>query len=176
MLSNDFNRSCDKVHRGARPVYHNCDSKSLFDVITKCSQTQERRLMIDLPTVRDACKSHEISNVVFIQGPENPADGMAKALKCLPLNNFLRTGKANFKVEQWFIRSNVDNHSSQAAVDTKINIFKLISSQPTNGIQLSSYRNPEINNHECTTYYCINLNHLVPTDQTIVPRCTYNQF
>ncbi len=57
------------------------DSKSLFDVMSKCSRTQGRGLMIDLQAVRDAYKSHEISNVGFIRGPENPADGMTKALK-----------------------------------------------------------------------------------------------
>ena len=42
-------------------IYTN--SRSLFDVLTKCSQTQERRLMIYLQGVWDAYKSQEISNI-----------------------------------------------------------------------------------------------------------------
>ena len=37
------------------------DSKSLFDVITKCFQTLERRLMIHLQAVRDANKCDDTS-------------------------------------------------------------------------------------------------------------------
>ncbi len=76
------------------------DSKISFDLITECSLTQERRLMIDQQALRDAYNLHEISNVVFIRGPNNPADGMAKPLKCDPLNSLLRSGKADFTVDK----------------------------------------------------------------------------
>ncbi len=59
--------------------------------------------MIDLQAVRDAYKRHEISNVGFIRSPNNPVDGMSKPSKCTPLHNLLRTGKADFKVDQWVI-------------------------------------------------------------------------
>ena len=79
------------------------DSKILFDVITKCFQTQEKRLMIDLQAVRDAYLCQEISNIGFVRGPNNPADGMTKLGNCEPLIHLLRTGKANFQVEQWVL-------------------------------------------------------------------------
>ena len=50
------------------------DSKSLFDVITKCSKTQERRLMINLQAFRDAYAVYDTSNVGFTRGRNNPAD------------------------------------------------------------------------------------------------------
>ena len=81
------------------------DSKSLFDVITKSSQTQERRLMIDLQAVRNAYTTHEISNVGFLRSEENPADGMTKPGKCAALDHLLRTGKADFAVSQWILRT-----------------------------------------------------------------------
>ena len=43
------------------------DSKSLFDVITKCSSTTEKRLMIVISTVITAYESFEISEVGFIR-------------------------------------------------------------------------------------------------------------
>ncbi len=42
--------------------------------------------MIDLEAVRGACKTHEISNVGFIHGPNNPADGMTSPFKSDPLS------------------------------------------------------------------------------------------
>ena len=80
------------------------DSKSLFDVITKCSHTQERRLMIDLQAIRDAYSSHEICNFGFIHGPNNPAGGLTKRGKCIALNHILKTGMAEFKLAQWVLR------------------------------------------------------------------------
>ena len=81
------------------------DSKSLFDVITKCSHTQERRLMINLQAVRDAYAVHDISNVGFMRGPNNPADGLTKIGKCHALYHLLRTGKSDFIVQQCVLRS-----------------------------------------------------------------------
>ncbi len=55
------------------------DSKKLFDVITKCSQTQEGRLRADLQSSRDAYAVHDISNVGFIRSPDISADGLTKS-------------------------------------------------------------------------------------------------
>ena len=86
------------------PLQMLTDSKSLFDVITKCSNTSERRLMIDVDAVRTAYLKHEISNFGFLRGPNNPADGLTKPKSCPALIHLMRTGKANFVVEQWVIR------------------------------------------------------------------------
>ena len=87
------------------------DSKSLFDVITQCSQTLEKRLMIDLQSVRDAYQCHEISNIGFVRGPNNLADGMTKTGNREQLFNLLRTGKADFEVEQWVLRLKNEKNS-----------------------------------------------------------------
>ncbi len=57
-------------------------SKSLFDVIKKCSNTQESRLMIDVQAVRDAYAVYDISNMGFILGPNNPAEDVTEIGKC----------------------------------------------------------------------------------------------
>ncbi len=64
------------------------DSRCLFDVINKCSQTQVRSLKIDLQAWRNLYKSYEISNVDFIRGPCNPTDGMIKPFRIDPPNDF----------------------------------------------------------------------------------------
>jgi len=50
------------------------DSKSLFDVITKCSITTEKRLMIDIKSVREAYDRQEGSDVGFLRSEFNAAD------------------------------------------------------------------------------------------------------
>ena len=60
--------------------------------------------MIDLQAVRDAYKTHDISNVGFIRGPNNPAYGMAKPFECNPHNNLLHTDRAILPVEKRVIR------------------------------------------------------------------------
>ena len=47
------------------PIKRLTDSKILFDVITKFSNTSERRLMNDLSAVKNDYSSHEISNIGF---------------------------------------------------------------------------------------------------------------
>ncbi len=45
-----------------------------------------------------------MSNIGFIQGPNIPAYEMTKLGKCEPFIYLLRTGMANFEVEQWVLR------------------------------------------------------------------------
>ncbi len=77
------------------------DSKILFDYITKCSQTQERRLMIDLQAVCDAYAVHDISNVSFVRGPNDPA-----------FHYLLQTGKCDFIENSGFFVPGMQPHKS----------------------------------------------------------------
>lgn len=60
------------------PLYMHADSKSLFDTITKRSQISEKRLLIDLATLRDAYRRHEMSNIGFMRAEHNIADPLTK--------------------------------------------------------------------------------------------------
>ncbi len=82
------------------------DSKSLFGAITQCSHTQEKRLIIDLQSTRNAYPIYEISHVGFIRGPNNPADELTKIGNCAALEHMFRTGKADFFIDLCIIRNN----------------------------------------------------------------------
>ena len=82
------------------------DSKSLFNVITKCSSTSEKRLMIDICALREAYASQEISDVGFIATKNNPADAFTKVTKCQALQHIVSTGSCDLPIEQWVIRKN----------------------------------------------------------------------
>ena len=77
------------------PLIMLTDPESLSDGITKSSQTQEKRLTIDLHAVRDEYATHEISNFGFVRGPNNSADGMTKLGHCSALDHLLREGKVD---------------------------------------------------------------------------------
>lgn len=87
------------------PLQMLTDSKSLFDVITKSSNTSERRLMTDIHSVREAYNKFEISDIGFIRTHNNPADAFTKLGPNDALEHLLRNGRADFEVEQWVLRT-----------------------------------------------------------------------
>ena len=86
------------------PMTMYTDSTSLFDVITKCSSTLEKRLMIDISAVRQAYEREEISDVRFVRTKDNPADAFTKVGKCEVLDKIMSSGKYILPIEQWVIR------------------------------------------------------------------------
>ena len=81
------------------------DSKSLFDVITKNSVTTEKRLMIDVRSVREAYVNMELNNVAWIRSEYNPADALTKVKDNLVLTKAIDEGFITHPVEQWVVRS-----------------------------------------------------------------------
>ncbi len=71
------------------------DSRSLFCLAVTLGQTTERRLLIDLSIIREACEKREITEVVWLSGDSNPADDLTKIdkrngtlAKIISTNNF----------------------------------------------------------------------------------------
>lgn len=79
------------------------DSKSLFDVNTKCFSTLEKLLMIDTSAVHEAYRKEEVSYVGFFKIEYNPADAFIKLGNSRTLENVLSRIR-NLLVEQWIIR------------------------------------------------------------------------
>lgn len=93
------------------------DSKRLFVIITKNTQSYNRRLMVDLHAVRLAYACHEIRNIGWVRGPKNTADGMTKIGRYSALDHLMCTSKAKFRVEQLVLR-NVAKCSTESATRT----------------------------------------------------------
>jgi len=68
------------------------DSKQMFDVMTRASETTEKRLMIDLAAARDACNKQETSNDGLFKSERNIAEGLTKHGLWLALKEVLKTG------------------------------------------------------------------------------------
>ena len=89
------------------------DSKSLFDIISKGSRTNEKRVMLDIHAAREGYKAHDISNIGFVRSEQKTADGLTKCMKQESFRELARTGKLRTKVEQWIIRRPVDAHETR---------------------------------------------------------------
>lgn len=61
--------------------------------------------MIHVQAIRDAYATKEVSNAGFNWGSHNPADDKAKTSQFEPLEYLLHTGKENFKINQWELRT-----------------------------------------------------------------------
>jgi hypothetical protein len=80
----------------------------LFDVITKASYTQEKRILIDLASAREGYRKLEIDDIGLVSSEENLADGFTKETNMDKLREAVRTGKLNTIVKQFVIRSPED--------------------------------------------------------------------
>lgn len=74
------------------PLSMRTNSLSLFDVLTKATVTTEKRLMIDLQTVKDSYRNNEINNVAFILSENNLSDKFTKVNANICLMTTLRFG------------------------------------------------------------------------------------
>jgi hypothetical protein len=80
------------------------DSKTLFDVITKASYTREKRILIDLASVREGYRRFYIDDIGLISSEENLADGLTKETNMDKLREAVSTGMLQTVVKQFVIR------------------------------------------------------------------------
>jgi hypothetical protein len=80
------------------------DSRRAFHTITTIVKTRERRLMIDLQTIRESYERREISKVTWITGVSNPAEGLTKIKHNGVLDEVIRTNYIDIQQEGWVDR------------------------------------------------------------------------
>lgn len=80
------------------------DSKSLYECLVKLGTTHEKRLMIDIMSLRQSYERREITEVRWIRGENNPADSMTKAKASLALKTLVDTNKINLTAFEWVER------------------------------------------------------------------------
>ena len=85
------------------------DSRSLYDCLVKLGTTREKRLMIDIMSLRQSYEQREITEVRWIDGKDNPADSMTKSTPCTALKTLVNTNQLKVKVDGWVERANSKN-------------------------------------------------------------------
>ena len=71
------------------------DSKSLYDCLVKLGTTQEKRLMIDVMSLRQSYERREVTEIKWIHGHNNPADSMTKTKPSSALKTVIDTNRIN---------------------------------------------------------------------------------
>jgi hypothetical protein len=79
------------------PLVPCTDSKSLYECLVKLGTTQEKRLMIDIMCLRQSYERREITEDLWIDGDDNPADAMTKARPCQALRKLVDTNRIDLR-------------------------------------------------------------------------------
>lgn len=74
------------------------DSKTLFQSVTNLTSMAEKRLLIDIASLRDAYRNGDLEHLAHIDTADNPADAMTKPAATTALTRALRTCKLQHKV------------------------------------------------------------------------------
>ena len=77
-LSTTLHQIVRNLNFSAIPVVVCTDSKSLYDCLVKLGTTNEKRLMIDIMSIRESYEKREITEIRWINGKDNPADACTK--------------------------------------------------------------------------------------------------
>ena len=81
------------------------DSKSLYECLVKLGTTQEKRLMIDVMSLRQSYERREVTEVKWIHGYNNPADSMTKSKASPALKTVIDTNRINLDTIEWVERA-----------------------------------------------------------------------
>jgi hypothetical protein len=75
------------------------DSFSLYECLVKLGTTKEKRLMIDIMSLRQSYERRELFEVRWIHGNDNPADAMTKSNANGTLREFVDTNRITMRIQ-----------------------------------------------------------------------------
>jgi hypothetical protein len=81
------------------PVVVCSDSKLLYNCLVKLSTTNEKRLIINIMSLRESYERREITEVRWINSKDNPADACIKRTPNLALERLVSYNKLKIQVE-----------------------------------------------------------------------------
>lgn len=87
------------------PIVVCTDSRSLYDCLVKLGTTTEKRLMIDIMSIRESYERRELTEIRWIDGRDNPADAMTKDKPNNALEKLVSTNKLTVRVDGWVDRN-----------------------------------------------------------------------
>ena len=98
-LSTTLQRIVRTIGLPQMPVVICTDSRSLYECLVKLGTTNEKRLMIDIMSLRESYEKREISEIRWINGKDNPADSCTKRTPNAALEKLISDNRLTIKVE-----------------------------------------------------------------------------
>jgi hypothetical protein len=81
------------------------DSYSLYECLVKLGTTKEKRLMIDIMALRQSYERRELCEIRWIDGKDNPADGLTKGNPNKALEDIVSNNELTVRMEGWVTRA-----------------------------------------------------------------------
>lgn len=103
-LSTTLNQIMGSLGMPRIPIVLCTDSRSLYECLVKLGTTDEKRLMIDIMSLREAYERKDISEVRWIDGKDNPADACTKKAPNGALEKLISTNTLRIRVEAYVER------------------------------------------------------------------------
>jgi hypothetical protein len=103
-ISSALKMITEQLDLPAIPMIVCTDSFSLYKCLVKLGTTKEKRLMIDIMAIRQSYERRELFEIRWINGLDNPADAMTKAVLNKALETFISTNRIRVQVEGWVKR------------------------------------------------------------------------
>ena len=109
------------------PIVMFTDSKCLFDTITRLKSVTEKRLLIDIASLRQSYTRGELFNIGHVYSQHNLADSLTKRVKSKLLTNAMMKGKLEHPVNQWIV-----HYKPASASETERERDVLVKEKPGN--------------------------------------------
>lgn len=94
----------DGIFGKVTPLVLYIDSKSLYDSIVELGATNEKRLLIDLPILKEPYELRKLSEMAWIPSAQNPVDAMIKINASNELETLMKYNKIYLDKESWVER------------------------------------------------------------------------
>lgn len=104
VISSTLRMITDRLGLPTIPLTICTDSYSLYECLVKLGTTKEKRLMVDIMSLRQSYERREIHEVRWINGGDNPADAMTKASPNKALERLVSTNELTVRVEGYVER------------------------------------------------------------------------
>lgn len=94
----------DAIMSQSVPLILCTDNFSLYECLVKLRTTKEKRLMIDISSIRETYELRQVAEIVWIKGTSNPADSMTKSNSNQTLNEMIASNCYKLEKEAWVER------------------------------------------------------------------------
>ena len=103
-LSTTLQQITNTLNLPSIPIIICADSRSLYECIVKLGTTIEKRLMIDIMSLRESYERREITEIRWIAGKDNPADACTKRKPNQALEKLISTNELTINIEAFVQR------------------------------------------------------------------------